>query len=386
MSCKEFNLCGGCAYQNISYEEEFLIKQKKVSEIFKDILLIDDFYKSPSIEGYRNKMELSFGDDGRDGNLLLGMRKRRSFYEVCDVSDCNIMPEAFRIIAQVVLDFFRKSGSSFYHKKRHEGCCRHLVLRRGEFMHEILVNIVTSSAHPPLKPLAETLAALDLNGETIVGIMHTVNDGLSDTVKCDSLEILHGRDHFFEELLGLRFKVSPFSFFQTNSSGAQELYRLSMELLGNCDGKVVYDLYCGTGTIALVMAKNTNATHLYGIEIIDEAVEAAKENALLNGLGNVSFYTGDVQTAIDTISPLANPDTIILDPPREGLHPKMFKKIEALLASKLLYISCKPTSLSRDLPLLKNIGYTPQRSFCLDMFPRTEHLETVVLMSRVESF
>ena len=205
-----------------------------------------------------------------------------------------------------------------------------------------------------------------------------INDGLSDVVKADSTEILYGKDYFYEEILGLRFKISPFSFFQTNSAGAEVLYEKAREYIGEIDGGIVYDLYSGTGTIAQMLSPV--AKKVIGVEIIEEAVEAAKENAQLNGLHNCEFIAGDVLKVIDSIE--EKPDYIVLDPPRDGINPKALEKIIRYNVPQMVYISCKPTSLARDLEVLQARGYEVKKICCVDMFPSTFHVETVCLLSR----
>ena len=221
----------------------------------------------------------------------------------------------------------------------------------------------------------EKLLGLDLEG-SFAGILHTENDSLADVVQNDRTVILYGQDFFMEELLGLKFKITPFSFFQTNSLGAEVLYETAREYIGETDGRKVFDLYSGTGTIAQILAPA--AEHVTGVEIIEEAVEAAKVNAAQNGLTNCDFIAGDVLKVLDTLE--ERPDLIVLDPPRDGIHPKALPKIiDHYGCEKMIYISCKPTSLARDLVVLQAKGYEVTRVCCVDMFPGTTQVETVVL-------
>ena len=233
-----------------------------------------------------------------------------------------------------------------------------------------------------LDGFVKTLTALDLDGK-FAGILHTHNDSVADVVKDEGTDILYGESFFYEELLGLRFKISPFSFLQTNSLGAEVLYDVARTYVGdlhatNGDGATVYDLYSGTGTIAQILAPV--AKKVIGVEIVEEAVEAAKENAALNGLSNCEFLAGDVLKVLDDIA--EKPDYIVLDPPRDGIHPKALEKIIDYGVDRMVYISCKPTSLARDLEVLQARGYRVKRVRCVDMFPATVHVETVCLLSR----
>ena len=231
------------------------------------------------------------------------------------------------------------------------------------------------------KILCDRLLELNLLGD-IVGIMHIYNDGLADMVRSDKTEILYGRDYIYEEILGLKFKISLFSFFQTNSLGAEKLYEKAREYVGETKDKLVFDLYSGTGTITQMLAKV--AKKVVGVEIIEEAVDAAKENADLNGLENCDFYAGDVLKVIDEIED--KPDLIVLDPPRDGINPHALDKIINYGVERMVYISCKPTSLARDLIVLQERGYKVLKACAVDMFPGTYHVETVCLLSRKAPF
>jgi len=277
-----------------------------------------------------------------------------------------------------VLEYFRESGEAFFHRKRHTGALRHLVLRRGEFTGEILLNLSTaSSLATPLEPLVEGLRKLELDGE-IVGILHSVNDGVADAVKNENTRLLWGRDYYNEKLLGLKFKVSAFSFFQTNSAGAEVLYGLVRNYAAENKGRLAYDLYCGTGTIAQILSPSFDK--VLGIELVEDAIKAAKDNAMLNGITNCDFYAGDVLDVIK--SHQAVPDVVVVDPPRDGLHPKALPHIIALNAPLLVYVACKPKSLARDLGLLVDAGYRVEKIEGMDMFPRTPHVEAIALLRR----
>ena len=228
-------------------------------------------------------------------------------------------------------------------------------------------------------PLVQEVLGLTLEGK-VVGFLHIINDSLADVVKSDETKVLYGQDYFYEELLGLKFKITPFSFFQTNSLGAEVLYSTAREFVGETKDRTIFDLYSGTGTIAQILAPV--AKEVIGVEIVEEAVTAAKENAEANGLTNCSFLAGDVLKVIDEIE--EKPDFIVLDPPREGIHPKALPKIVDLYrCEKMLYISCKPTSLARDLVEFAKYGYRVEKVCCVDMFPGTVHVETVCLLSKL---
>ena len=378
--CPHFGICGGCFYQTVSYENQLKIKEGMVRDLLKDYVN-DDIWEeikgSPKVHGYRNKMEFSFGDEVKDGPLALGMHKKNTFHDIVNITDCQIVDNDYNLIVKCALNIAQQMELPFYHKMRHEGYFRHLVVRRAESSGDILVNIVTTSqVEADLTKLRDALLALPLSGK-IIGILHTTNDSLADVVQADKIDILYGQDYFYEEILGLKFKISPFSFFQTNTLGAEVLYKTARDFVGETKDKVIFDLYSGTGTIAQMLAPV--AKKVVGVEIVEEAVEAAKVNAELNGLDNCEFIAGDVLKVVDELED--KPDFIVLDPPRDGIHPKAIQKIIDFGVEQMVYISCKPTSLARDLEVFEAAGYKVKRATAVDQFPNTVHIETVVLLS-----
>ena len=380
--CEHFGICGGCTYQSLPYEEQLKIKEGQVKSLLDSVISDYEFegiLGSPKHLAYRNKMEFSFGDEVKDGPLALGMHKRGSFHDIVTVSHCKIVDTDYNKILECVLNYFTERKVDFYHKMQHTGYLRHLIVRKAVKTKEILIDLVTTtSENHDLTQLVTELNRLTLEGK-IVGILHTNNDSLADAVINEGTEVLYGQEFFYEELLGLKFKITPFSFFQTNSLGAEVLYSKAREYVGDTKDKVIFDLYSGTGTIAQILAPV--AKKVIGVEIVEEAVEAAKVNAKLNGLDNLEFIAGDVLKVIDGITD--KPDFIVLDPPRDGIHPKALDKIIAYGVDKLVYISCKPTSLARDLEILQTMGYKVEKVCCVDMFPNTVHVETICLLTQV---
>ena len=405
--CPHFGSCGGCIYLSLPYDEQLKIKETQVRKLLEGALsgqseewIFEGIKESPAQTGYRNKMEFSFGDEYKDGPLSLGMHKRGGFYDIVTVKDCQIVDEDYRKILAFTRDYF--DGCSFYHRLRHSGYLRHLLVRKAYRTGEILIALVTTSHMDgekggvdaenkekfDLERWKKQILNLDLKGE-ITGVLHVVNDSVADVVQSDRTDVLYGQDFFYEELLGLKFKISTFSFFQTNSLGAEVLYETAREYIGDltasCEGqkpdKLVFDLYSGTGTIAQLMAPV--AKKVIGVEIVEEAVEAAKRNAELNGLHNCEFIAGDVLKVLNEIE--EKPDMIVLDPPRDGVHPKALKKIIAYGVNQLVYISCKPTSLARDLEVFLENGYVVKKAVAVDQFPWTANVETCVLLSRKKS-
>ncbi len=424
-TCSRFGVCGGCTYLSLSYEEQLRIKENQVKCLLDQVLKKQESpYQWEGIKGspqayeYRNKMEFSFGDEYKDGPLALGMHKRGSFYDVVTVDDCAIVDEDYRTILGAVQNYFSEKQVSFYHRLQHVGFLRHLLVRKASGTGEILVALVTTSQNPwkttgiignPTRTAEADGALGKQTGEieaeknihelicgfkdcllelgqtgrlqgSFAGILHIFNDSLADVVKSDHTDVLYGKEYFYEELLGLKFKISTFSFFQTNSYSAEVLYRTAREYVGDLGGedKTVFDLYSGTGTIAQLMAPV--AGKVIGVEIVEEAVEAARRNAADNGLNNCEFIAGDVLKVLDELE--EKPDMIILDPPRDGIHPKALPKIISYGVERIVYISCKPTSLTRDLESFLEHGYVVEKAVAVDQFPWTANVETVVLLSQ----
>lgn len=398
-ACPHFGICGGCLFQTFPYEEQLKIKEGQVRELLEGVLgtpgvsgtwNFEGIIGSPAAERYRNKMEFSFGDEVKDGPLALGMHKRGSFYDVVTVGGCRIVHEDFTKILLCTKEFFEERQIPFYKKMQQTGYLRHLLVRRAVKTGEILIDLITTTQTHTLQTeqfggteeellnqWREKILSLSLEG-TLAGILHTKNDTLADAVKDEGTEILFGQDYFYEELLGLKFRISPFSFFQTNSLGAEVLYEKTREYVGGVDGKVVFDLYSGTGTIAQILAPV--AQKVVGVEIVEEAVEASRVNAERNGLSNCEFIAGDVLKVVGELTD--KPDLIVLDPPRDGIHPKAIEKIIDFGVERMVYVSCKPTSLARDLEILTARGYAVERACCVDMFPGTGNVETVVLLTQ----
>lgn len=404
--CDNFPACGGCMYQTMSYDEQKKMKEEQVREILEKALVqggqltgtnaeetvcgdskgntMDQIWEgilgSPIEFCYRNKMEYTFGDAYKDGPLTLGLHKKGSTYDILNADSCKLVHGDLTRILTCVREYFAALGASYYKKLQHVGYLRHLLLRRGVTSGEILVHVVTTSQESyDFEPLVKELLALPLEGK-IVGILHLINDSWSDTVQSDETRLLYGQDYYYETLLGLRFKISTFSFFQPNSLAAEVLYSTVRDYVGEIDGQTVFDLYSGTGTIAQMLAPVSK--EVVGVEIVEEAVEAARINAAANGLANCRFIAGDVLKVLDDLE--EKPDTIVLDPPRDGIHPKALPKILNYNVDNIVYISCKVTSLARDLEAFLRAGYRVTRACCVDQFCQTVHVETVCLLSKLK--
>ncbi len=379
--CEHFGECGGCARQTVPYEKQLALKQAAINALYQknDIdFEVTKIIPSPLIYQYRNKMEYSFGDLEKGGQLNLGMHRKGRFYDVVSIPHCHIVDDDFNTITSAVETLCRDENWPKYNRNTAEGIMRNLVVRKGHFTGEILVGLATSSAPFAVEKVVDTLLNLNLTGK-IVGIYHLINDGVADVVKAQPDDhLIYGRDYFYENICGLKFKVSFHSFFQTNSRGAELLYQEALALIPQLDNKVVYDLFSGTGTIAQIVA--ARAKSVYAIEIVEDAVAAAKQNAEINGIANCTFLAGDVFKILDDVS--TKPDVIIVDPPRAGMTPKTVQKIADYGVDQILYISCNPKTMVQNLNDFFARGYRLTESFLIDLYPHTPLVESVVLLEK----
>ena len=383
--CRDKDICGGCVYQGVPYEEQLSNKFGEVKGLldkkdirYGELLPIEG---APSRYGYRNKMEYTFGDMEKNGPMTLGMHKKKHFMSIVTVDQCQLVHEDFNVILRGVLEFASSRGYTHYHKKAHKGLMRHLIVRRGIRTGELMVNVVTSSEDGfDENAFVEMIRALPLENQ-VVGILRTINDRLADAVYCDELRVLWGRDYYNEEILGLKFKVSAFSFFQTNVDAVERLYSYAVSLIEDFENKEVFDLYCGTGTITQVLARK--AKEVIGIELVEEAVEAAKANAALNGLDNCRFLAGDVFEVLDSLPD--KPEVIVVDPPRVGISSNALEKIIGYGVKQIVYISCNQKSLADNLYYMQYYGYEIKTVKPFDNFPGTKHVETVCLLSKKDN-
>lgn len=382
--CRDSKLCGGCSYQGVPYEEQLKNKEGETKSLLdrKDIRYGEFIEIEPASDrfGYRNKMEYTFGDMEKGGPMTLGMHRKKHFMSIVTVDECQLVHEDFNRVLRAVLDFVSSRGYSHYHKKTHKGLMRHLILRRGVRTGELLVNVVTSSEEGfDEEAFTSMILSLPLENR-VAGVLRTINDRLADAVYCDELRVLYGRDYYEEEIMGLKFKVSAFSFFQTNVEAVEKLYSYAIGLIDDFESKKVFDLYCGTGTISQAMAKS--AGEVVGIEIVEEAVRAAEENAAYNGIENCRFISGDVFEVLDSLPENEKPDVIVVDPPRVGISANALDKIIGYGVDQIVYISCNPKSLAENLYYMQYYGYEVRSIKPFDNFPGTKHTEAVALLSR----
>lgn len=380
--CVHRDVCGGCAFQGIPYPDQLEAKRSAAASHLAGpaAALAADLAMeaAPDQYRYRNKMEYTFGDEVKGGPMTLGLHRKGHYMSVVTTDRCQLVDEDFNRIQAATLAFCGEKGYTTYHKKTHRGLLRHLVLRKGEATQQILVNLVVSDpAAFDGNGYADRLRSLDLDN-SLAGILLTGNDAPADAVQCQSLDVLAGNDWFEEEVAGLRFRISPLSFFQTNTKAAGRLYE---EALGQLDikaGMTVFDLYSGTGTIAQLLA--AAGARVIGVELVGEAVEAATANAARNGLADCRFLQGDVLEVLDRIQEL--PDAIVVDPPRAGIHPKALEKILNYGIKQILYISCNPKTLAIDLTVAREKGYRAVWLKAYDNFPFTSHTECAALLQK----
>lgn len=381
--CPKYDVCGGCIYQEVDYNDQL----NKKLEIAKESLVengIDDsilteIVPSPSIYNYRNKMEYTFGDEVIGGPMNLGMHKLGSYISIIDCGQCQLVPDDFNTILNLTKNWCVSKGYNFYHKKRHDGLLRSLIIRKGFRTNELLINIVTSSEIDFAEEEYKNLLLSTSLESRIVGILHTINDNVADALVVDDCRVLFGQDYYTEEILGLKFKVGAFSFFQSNVVAAERLYKEALALLPGLEGKTVFDLYCGTGTISQAMA--LKAKKVIGVEIVEDAVNSAKKNVELNNLNNCDFICGDVLKVLDDIT--EKPDVIVVDPPRAGIHPKAMKKICNYGIPEILYISCNPKTLAINLAAAAEFGYKAVSMKCFDNFAFTKHTEAICVLKKL---
>ena len=379
-TCGLGGICGGCSYQGMSYEEQLALKEAEVLRLFKEkhikYGILESIKGSPSVTSYRNKMEYTFGDMVKGGEMTLGLHRKKSFMTVLNADNCMLCDNDFNIITSAVLRFCRLKGYSMYNRKTHTGLLRNLLLRKGERTGELLVCIVTTGESGfDDNGFRDMVLGLELKN-SVVGVMHTKNDNIADKVTNESTEILYGRDYYNEVIMGLSFRVNIFAFFQTNVAAAERMYREAIGMTDDVSGKTVFDLYCGTGTITQAIA--LSAKEAIGVELSADAVRSARVNASLNNLENCRFIEGDVLKVLDDIPD--RPDIIAVDPPRAGIHFKVLPKILNYGVGQILYISCNPVTLAENLQFMQENGYRVETVKVFDNFPFTKSVELCSLL------
>ena len=377
--CQSFGKCGGCSFQHTDYINQIDFKTKSVRELLNFLNIeIPQAKQSFNIWNYRNKMEFSFFSE--NDKLNLGLHCKGSFYKYSSVPPCYIACEDIVKVEAIVKDFAIKTNLKAYNPKSHEGFFRHLVVRKGINTGDLLVNIVTNKQENINKTFFEPLVK-DLSS-FCSSIYWTQNSKYSDAVNAESLTLLYGKENISEELniAGkiFKFSVSPFSFFQTNTKATEVLYNTIIELLQPQKQDTLLDMYCGTGTIGISLCNHVK--HVVGVEQVESSVENAKNNAKINNIDNVEFFAKSVEDWIKQND--KNFNSIVIDPPRAGLSYSVIEHILYLNPNKIIYVSCNPSTLARDLKIIiESNKYKVEKVCPVDMFPQTYHIETVVLLT-----
>lgn len=373
--------CIGCELHMFDYEKQLEFKKQFIELLFADkgfAIELDGIIGSPIEYQYRNKMEYSFGDEEIGGVINLGMHKPGRFFDIVSTPDLYIVDDDFNQIVICVEDYVRKKKIPKFSKRDAAGVLRNLSVRKSYYTGEILIALSTSYVEFDREDFVNMLLSIPLKGK-IVGILHLKNDSVADVVKKGpDDELIYGRDYYYEKILGLDFKVSFFSFFQTNVLAAEVLYSKALEYIKGIRSSLAYDLFCGTGTITQLIAKE--ASEVVGIEIVEDAVLAARENALKNEISNCEFIAGDVFQVMSALE--KNPDLIVMDPPRSGVGEKALTKIVSYDVDHILYISCNPKTFVIDYESLHASGYEIEKIEAVDLYPHTKHCEVIALLSK----
>ncbi len=377
--CEVAGRCGGCCFRHINYAAELKIKQQRVEDAFKRIghlnVDIDEIEASPITDSYRNKAQYPVGRDTRDNSPLIGFYAFNS-HRIVPFKECKLQSPVFKDILDIFENWMEENNVSVYDELKETGLLRHLYIRRAYFTGEVMVCVVINGDNIPFcNALLDELKAGIPGFKTLV---INKNRAKTNVILGPECKVVFGDGYIHDNLLGCKFRISPLSFYQVNSVQCENLYFKAMEFAGLTGKEVVLDLYCGTGTIGLTMARS--AGKLIGVEIVPQAVEDAKLNAKENGITNAEFYCGDAAVIVENFK--ISPDVIIVDPPRKGLDEKLIHTIDNMAPRRIVYISCDPATLARDCASFNKLGWNIERVSPFDMFPRTAHVETVVLMTQ----
>lgn len=382
--CPRSGPCGGCVYRHIRYEAELRIKEKRVCDAMERIgglyhLTIRPIIGSKRTERYRNKAQLPIGR-GKDGSLQMGFYARHS-HRIIPCEHCLLQPPVFTRAMQAVREWAERYSLEPYDEQTGKGRLRHLYLRLAEATGEVMACLVVNAGGVPGE--AELAALLRKRVPGLKSFVININREKTNVILGPMCRTVWGQGYITDKLCGLSFRISPLSFYQVNHDQAERLYTLAGQYAGLTGSETVLDLYCGTGTIGLSMAKR--AKRLIGVELVGQAVENARENAALNGIENAQFRCADAAEAAEQLKAEGiRPDVVVLDPPRKGCGASLIDIVASMQPDRVVYVSCDPATLARDLVLFREQGYEPRELTPVDMFPRTAHVESVVLMSRIE--
>ena len=382
--CPQFMRCGGCTFRHISYEAELGAKQQRVQDALERIgglhyAVLKPIVGADEPDRYRNKAQLPIGQ-GTGGNISLGFYAVHS-HRIINCEECLLQPQEFTAAMKAFREWAGKTRDSVYDESTGRGRLRHLFLRKAQATGEIMVCVVVNG-----NGVHDEEGLADLLEKRVPGLKSfviNVNREKTNVILGSKFRTIRGQDYITDILCGLRFRISPQSFYQVNPRQAERLYNLAGKYAGLTGTETVLDLYCGTGTIGLSMAKQ--AKHVIGVEVVEQAVEDAKKNAAENGIENAEFLCADAAKAADMLKNRGvRPNVVVLDPPRKGCDSALIDTVAEMAPERVVYVSCDPATLARDIKLFAPHGYKPMEATPVDMFPRTAHVETVVLMSRVK--
>lgn len=390
--CQYFGLCGGCRWQNLHYRAQLEYKRQEVMDSLERIggfkgIKVEETLPSEEVYFYRNKMEFSFSDrrwltadeDQKPIDFALGLHVPERYDKVLDIDQCYLQSESSNAILREVKEFALRSGLQPYSNKTHQGFWRFLVIREGKNTGETMVNLVTSRKEPEL--MKELATGLVTKHPEIKSVLNNINSTKSSVAFGEREDLIYGRNTILEKVGGFSFEISANSFFQTNTKQTERLYQKVLELAGFQGAETVYDLYCGIGPITIFVSSYVKK--VIGIEVLEEAVRNAQKNCELNGVRNCHFVLGDVKDVLPRIKDsYGRPQVVILDPPRAGVHPKVLRRLLELAPERIIYVSCNPTTLARDLKVLCGERYWIEAIHPVDMFPHTYHVEIVSLLVR----
>ena len=381
--CPVYERCGGCSYRHITYAEELEVKRQRVEDALRRIggldIMVSEIIRQENVDGYRNKAQYPIGFDA-GGKTVIGFYAKKS-HRIIDCRNCALQPPEFEAILNVIAKWAAENGVSFYDEEKHKGLLRHIYIRKGRITGQTMVCLVINGDSIPKKEkLIKNLTETD---ETVCSVVLNINREKTNVILGGQCTTIYGEDYIEDELCGLTFRISPLSFYQVNPTGAKLLYEKAAEMAELKKTDTLLDLYCGAGTIGLSMADKVKK--VVGVEIIEQAVENAKENARLNGIENAEFFCSDAaEVSAELFEKGFMPDVIVLDPPRKGCSREMIDTAVKLNPKRIVYVSCDPATLARDCKIFGELGYQTKKAVAVDMFPRTVHVETVCLMSRKE--
>ena len=382
--CQVFNRCGGCVYHHITYEAELALKEKRVADTLRRIGGIDiipnTIMGAVYTERYRNKAEFPVGKN-KEGCIISGFYAPRS-HNIIDCESCHIQNETADRVKNIVVDFMERHNVSPYNEKSREGIVRHIFVRTGAVSGEVMVVIVINADNLPHADKLTQMLQENIKG--LVSLQLNINKENTNVILGNKFVLIYGKDYINDTLCGLQFKISAPAFYQVNHSQCEILYNEAIKMAGLTGSEVCVDLYCGIGTITLILARHSKK--VYGVEIVEEAVLNAKENAQINNIKNAEFFCGSADKAAEMLlNNCIRPDVVTVDPPRKGLMPELIDTIVKMSPKRVVYVSCDPATLARDLKIFKEKGYKVENVTPVDMFPRTHHVECVVLMQNVKN-